>query len=355
MKDLPIYDINLGDYDEGVYAISLVSTPATENDFILMSKEEKTVPQFLFSDEEKREILGAILVPDKLIYRNINGIDLYVRFSREVIRGINAKMHLTSGNKWFTIEHELGANDTVRFLESWIKETDEDKSSAFGIDAPIGSLFVKAKIESDLLWDMIKEEKLKGFSVELDAGLIKAELSKNEDPKEDVMDFKTLYTNSLVVGDNELLFNGESLIKGAVVMTVETVDKVDSLKPFNGQFKHENVEYVITDGLVSETKDIQLSVEQKLESVLTALVSLKAEVTLLKEGDEPEMNEDGTPKETVGQKIDTLLSKIEEDKLKKTQEDADAKIKADKITDSETNLEFSVEDYNAVREWSKKF
>ena len=52
------------DEDSGVFAISLVSDPAIEKDFIMLSKEVK-----LSIDKEKRLVTGAILVPDLPILR----------------------------------------------------------------------------------------------------------------------------------------------------------------------------------------------------------------------------------------------------------------------------------------------
>lgn len=346
MRDLPIYDITLGGEDFGIYAISLVENPAIESDFIYMSEEAEEGNQFVFADEDKREILGAILIPDLLIYRKVGGQEFYVKFSKETIETINERMQQTDGNKYFTVEHELGANGTVKFLESWIKETDEDKSNAFGIDVPLGSLIVKAKIESDLLWDMVKTERLKGFSVEIDASTIKAQLIKQQEKGMETTDFTTMYSNSVTTNDTELLFNGE-LTTGSVMMYVHTEDDSTALRPYEGEFTIDNVEYVVASGLVTSTKDIQLSIEEKLDAVLLAFADLKTELTPAEnEGSEEEEGED------LNEKLDTILTKIEEERLARLQgeesEDSEGEAEAD-------TADFSVEDYRAVGEWFSKW
>ena len=55
----------------------------------------------------------------------------------------------------------------VLTVESWIKEDEKfDKSLAYGFDLPVGTWFVKMKIENDEMWERIKSGELKGLSIE---------------------------------------------------------------------------------------------------------------------------------------------------------------------------------------------
>ena len=55
------YELLLSDLDlEGVFAISLVSDPAMEEEFVLFNKE-----QYNLSKIEKNVITGLVLSPDK--------------------------------------------------------------------------------------------------------------------------------------------------------------------------------------------------------------------------------------------------------------------------------------------------
>jgi len=70
----------------GIDAISIVENPAIEEDFIALKTEQK---EYKFSevDSEKKIIMGALLVPDKPIYRRDeeNG-EYYIYFSKDTIR-----------------------------------------------------------------------------------------------------------------------------------------------------------------------------------------------------------------------------------------------------------------------------
>jgi hypothetical protein len=62
--------------------------------------------------------------------------------------------------------HDGKALPDVYVVESWIKQSDNDKSTDYGYkDLPVGSWFISMKINNDEVWNDIKEGKLTGFSV----------------------------------------------------------------------------------------------------------------------------------------------------------------------------------------------
>ena len=341
--ELPVYDITLDNWDLGIFATSLVDMPAIESDFIYMDKDKPV--NWLFSDEEKREVLGAVLVPDKLIYRRDGaGREYYVRFTKEVIEELSQKMHSEGFNKYFTIAHELDAKGTVVFLESWIKETEEDKSVALGINEPVGTLFMKVKIESELIWSSIKEGKLNGFSVELDASMIETNLQKQG------MDFKKLLKNELEVGEDTLRFN--ALAEGEVV-----VRDVEGSDPefYSGNFEFESNMYEVEDGNIVSVTAVEeepekpegdfsqaiADINSKIETMSDAITNLSEMITGIKD--------DVSAKEN----IEELSAKFEEVKLELKQQAADRKAKDAAETDQEPeSYEFDVDSFKAAREWS---
>lgn len=342
--DLPVYDITLDNWDMGIFATSLVDNPAIESDFIFMSKDEMV--KWLFSDEEKREVLGAVLVPDKLIYRrDAYGNEYYVKFTKEIIAELSQRMHEEGFNKYFTVAHELDAGVTVKFLESWIKETEEDKSVAFGINEPIGTLFMKVKIESDLIWESIKDGKLNGFSVELDASMIETNLQKQS------MDFTKLFKNEIEVGEDKLMFN--TLAEGEIV-----VKKVEDGEPsfYSGNFTHEGFEYEVEDGNINSVLELEQEPEVELEVYLTESIeainskvdNFISTVTGLFEGIKPK-EEDSA----LNTAIDDLATKLEEVKLELKQQSAKAEAEKDELTDPEEVQAFDVESFKAASNWSK--
>jgi hypothetical protein len=166
-KDLPLYDITLDDFEQGMYKISLVDKPAIEENFIYFSKQSIE----MFANDEKREVVGPIMIPNKQILRQSaeNGF-YYVRFTEETIRDIMYNYSKKGLFNEFGIQHNNDTNDVV-MLEIWMKESDNDKSMDYGFDLPNGTVFVKAKIESDELFNAIKDGEINGFSIEIKANI----------------------------------------------------------------------------------------------------------------------------------------------------------------------------------------
>lgn len=149
--------------DSLVYAISLVECPAIESNFVLLS-EEKPI-QVCLEQDEKHMVFGAVLIPDKPIYRYNQEEEYYLRFPKETIE-VLAHDYLQNDNIYsFTQQHKDNA-DGVSIIESWVKTSNNDKSVDLGIDAPIGTWFVGAKIDNEEIWQGIKDGSMKGFSVE---------------------------------------------------------------------------------------------------------------------------------------------------------------------------------------------
>ena len=149
--------------DSLVYAISLVECPAIESNFVYLS-EEKPI-QVCLEQDEKHMVFGAVLIPDKPIYRYNQDEEYYLRFPKETIE-VLAHEYLQNDNIYsFTKQHKENA-DGVSIIESWVKTSNNDKSVDLGIDAPIGTWFVGAKIDNEEIWQGIKDGSMRGFSVE---------------------------------------------------------------------------------------------------------------------------------------------------------------------------------------------
>lgn len=344
--DYPIYKVTLQDFDEGLFATSLVQHPATESSFIYFNEQGQPM-LFATSDEEKREVIGAVLVPDKLIFRRIEGKEFFISFSAEVIAQLSQKMHENGYNRYFTISHELDARNSVTFLESWIKETENDKSVAYGIEAPLGTLFMKVAIKSDLIWKNIKDGTLTGFSAEINASMIKTDFEKQK-----TMDFNRLFKNSLVVGENTLLFN--ELKDGELV----AVTSNGETSFFEGNFEHEASKYTVVDGKITVTEPIVVEAQEQAPAEtpaeVPAVVDYSTAINALNEKLDAIMAQfsaikpiDSTPAiEQLGQdlaafKLELSQQRIEEEVQKNAQE-------------TQVNLEFNVNDYKTISSWGRK-
>ena len=168
--DLPLYDIDLGDLnsENGMFRISLVAAPAIEENFIHF-KDERIE---FFKDEEKRQVVGPIMIPNKPIYRRNEDVgEYYIRFTEKAIDDIMYKYSKDGKFNLFNIEHTDQNFDGVTMLEIWKKESDADKSSKYGYNLPDGTVFVKAQIEDESLWSSIKTGEINGFSIEIKADI----------------------------------------------------------------------------------------------------------------------------------------------------------------------------------------
>ena len=147
-------------------AISLVSSPAIEQDFVYFGKEKNNLT-FAKVDEEKRMLVSPALIPNKQIFRYDPNTDseYYVFFSKATVARA-AELYLKHNNHHkATYEHQDRVSGVLT-VESWIKEGDMDKSKLYGYNLPDGTWFVKMKINNDDLWNKIKEGELKGLSIE---------------------------------------------------------------------------------------------------------------------------------------------------------------------------------------------
>jgi hypothetical protein len=161
--------IRFGIDDEGtlgVDAISLVDIPAIGENWIALKSHEVKLSAI---DEERRIVYGAVLIPDKEIYRvdEKTGEEYYIVFPKEVVMRA-AHQYLIDGNQGnATVMHERVVGG-VSVVESWLKEGESDKSIALGLnpDLPAFTWFVGQRIDNDEMWEKVKAGEVKAFSIE---------------------------------------------------------------------------------------------------------------------------------------------------------------------------------------------
>lgn len=173
MKKLKLYKV-VADNSE-VMAVSLVDEPAIDLNFIHLHKE---TPQLIcLEKDEKHLLVGCVLRPDYPIYRNNGKEEFYLEFPKETVERL-AYDYMQSGRIYsFTTDHKDIA-DNVSIVESWIKTSENDKSKDYGLDVPIGSWIICAKVEDESIWKRVKDGELRGFSVESFVNLEEIILSK---------------------------------------------------------------------------------------------------------------------------------------------------------------------------------
>jgi len=148
----------------GIDAVSVVKSPAIEENFIHLSKHEVELKEI---DQEKRILMGAALIPNKHIYRvNEKKEEYYIYFSEDTVRKASELFLMNANQNNATYEHDKKLNG-MSVVESWIIEDEKhDKSVKYGFSLPKGTWMISMKVNNDEVWKDVKEGKVKGFSIE---------------------------------------------------------------------------------------------------------------------------------------------------------------------------------------------
>lgn len=163
-KNLPLYEALINDLEDGIFAVSLVSAPATESNWQCFSKEEQ---MYSIENEEEHIITGVIMLANTPIYRIADGYEYNIVYTPETIKLMSEKMLKDMVHNQIDIEHEgnILPAGTVNLVEIYIKDSEKGISPNFLKDIPDGSLIGSYKIHDDVLWNMCKEGTLHGFSL----------------------------------------------------------------------------------------------------------------------------------------------------------------------------------------------
>ena len=149
----------------GIEAISIVESPAIEADFVALKAEEIKLAEI---NKEKKILMGALLIPNKPIFRNSDDQDdYYIYFSKETVEKAS-QLYLKNGNQNnTTLEHQHSLSG-LTLVESWLVEDEKyDKSRKYGMNVPVGTWMGSMKVNNDEVWnEYVKTGKVKGFSIE---------------------------------------------------------------------------------------------------------------------------------------------------------------------------------------------
>ena len=148
----------------GIEAISVVENPAIEEDFVALKSQEFKLAEI---DGERRILMGALLIPNKPIYRRNGEDEYYIYFSKDTVLKASQMYLMNSKQNNSTLEHQHEL-EGLSLVESWIVEDKvHDKSVKYGMDLPLGSWVGSVKVNNDKIWnEFVKTGKVKGFSIE---------------------------------------------------------------------------------------------------------------------------------------------------------------------------------------------
>jgi hypothetical protein len=181
----------------GVEAISVVENPAIESNFVALKTEEIKLAQV---DTEKRILMGAVLIPEKPIYRRNGEDEYYIYFSKDTVNKASQLFFKNGNQNNWTLEHGKEIQG-LTVVESWIVEdVAKDKSAIYNLSVPVGTWMASVKVENDEIWnDYVKTGKVKGLSLEgyfADKLETKKELSKQNKKDEIINQIKKLIYES---------------------------------------------------------------------------------------------------------------------------------------------------------------
>lgn len=350
MEDLPLFNISIDDFVEGMYKISLVDKPAIEENFLYFSEDK--APVLEFANEEKKEVVGPIMIPNKPILRYSPEKGYYnVQFTEEVIQEIMYKYSKDGLFNSFGIDHAYDTND-VTMLEVWMKESDNDKSVDYGYSLPNGTVFVKAKIESDELFNAIKRREINGFSIEIEANIeqINVEESMN------VLEF------AKELAKQEMAFESQ---------IAELVTRIEALEAQTEQFSATeeveettveesfelNTEEPITEATEEVTEEFAVeATEEVVEEVVEEEMAAEEVVEATEETVTEEMAAEGEP---VTETVEEEFEAEEEVDVEKVEEEfAAAQVTEEVAEEANTVLEFNgitAEKVNLVNDFFARF
>lgn len=123
---------------------------------------------FAIQDEEERIISGPLMLADSPIYRNDGNGEYYVVFGKDTIKKIAQKYFKKGYQNNVNLMHDGGqVMEGVTMFESWIVDEKRGVKPMVGFeDVKDGSWFGSFKVENEEVWQMVKDGKVKGFSVE---------------------------------------------------------------------------------------------------------------------------------------------------------------------------------------------
>ena len=187
----------------GIEAISIVENPAIEEDFIALKSDEIKLAEV---SKEKKILMGALLIPNKPIYRKNGEDEYYIYFSKDTVLKAS-QMYLTKGNQNnSTLEHQHELSG-LSLVESWLVEDEvHDKSRKYGMNVPVGTWRGAVKVNNDKIWnEYVKTGKVKGFSIE---GYF---ADKMERPKESIKEDMSEQNADLLLSQIEKIVKGEKV------------------------------------------------------------------------------------------------------------------------------------------------
>lgn len=261
MTKLPVYEALISSEDDGIITISLVDEPAVESDFVCFAKD--TGKQlFALKDSAEHLITGCLMKAETPIYRNDNGYEYYIVFSKKTIQTMAQKMLADSTFKNIDTQHngELLPQGALTLMEVYIKDSNKGIDPNF-VDIPDGSLMTTFKVNDESVWqECVNGDFLNGFSLEGFFETKQIDFSKNKPNKTKSfkMRIKELLRRMLAqfgevsMDELTLYYEGDGELEVGTVVT-----DIDGNPVADGEYHNEEMTVTVMDGKVDAIEYIE--------------------------------------------------------------------------------------------------
>lgn len=261
MTKLPVYEALISSEDDGIITISLVDEPAVESDFVCFAKDAGK-QLFALKDSAERLITGCLMKAETPIYRNDNGYEYYIVFSKKTIQTMAQKMLADSTFKNIDTQHngELLPQGALTLMEVYIKDSNKGIDPNF-VDIPDGSLMTTFKVNDESVWqECVNGDFLNGFSLEgfFDTKQIDFSKNKPNKTKSFKMRIKELLRRMLAqfgevsMDELTLYYEGDGELEVGTVVT-----DIDGNPVADGEYHNEEMTVTVMDGKVDAIEYIE--------------------------------------------------------------------------------------------------
>jgi len=167
--ELPIYELRIQEDladDAEVSFVALVDKPAIQKNFLVFNEQKLA---FAIESEDQNIISGPLMLADEPIIRNNAKYGQhFIKFSAETIKEIAIKFSKKGYQKNVNLMHDDNMQlDGLVMFESFIVDSKRGIKPMNGFETvKDGSWFGSFYVENEQAWDLIKQGKVKGFSVE---------------------------------------------------------------------------------------------------------------------------------------------------------------------------------------------
>ena len=269
MTKLPVYEALISSEDDGIVTISLVDEPAVESDFVCFAKDAGK-QLFALKDSAERLITGCLMKAETPIYRNDNGYEYYIVFSKKTIQTMARKMLSDGTFKNIDTQHngELLPQGALTLMELYVKDSNKGIDPNF-VDVPDGSLMVTFKVNDESIWqECANGDFLNGFSLEgfFDTKQVDFSINKPNKTKSFKMRIKELLRRMLAQFGEVSMDELTLYYEGDGELTVGTVvTDIDGNPVADGEYHNEEMTVKVMDGKVDAIEYIEKEEEPVAE------------------------------------------------------------------------------------------